>query len=91
MRQEVINVAANVEDIEEGLSSLRGSYESLARGHERVITSMQNIKDSMMNGFAALNNDVNHLVLKRFNSSNKPADNPESMSTIDDVRRGYVV
>jgi len=33
MRQEVINVAANVEDIEEGLSSLRVSYESLTRGH----------------------------------------------------------
>jgi len=89
MRQEVINVAANVEDIEEGLSSLRVSYESLTRGHERDITSMQNIKDSMMHGFAALNNDVKHLVLTRVNSSNKPVDNPELMSTIDDVRRGF--
>ena len=85
----MINVAANVEDIEEGLSSLRVSYESLARGHERVITSMQNIKDSRMNGFAALNNDVKHLVLTRVSSSNKPTDNPELMSTIYDVRRGF--
>jgi len=89
MRQEVVNVAANVEDIEEGLSSLRVSYESLSRGQERVITSMRNIKESVMNGFATLNNELKHLVSTRVDGSNKPADDPDLMSTIDDVRRGF--
>jgi len=42
-----------------------------------------------MNGFAALNNYVKHLVSTRVDGSNKPADDPDLMSTINDVRRGF--
>jgi len=58
MRQEVFKVATNVEDIEEGLSSMRVSYESLARGHERVLTSVNSFKDALQSGSASPNDNM---------------------------------
>jgi len=89
MRQEVVNVVANVEDIEEGLSSMRVSYESLARGHERVIKSMQSIKEDLLGGFSSLNDNMKLLLSARVDGSHKPADDPDLMMVLDDVRRGF--
>jgi len=89
MRQEVVNVAANVEDIEEGLSSMRVSYESLSRGHERVITCMNSIKDDLMSGFTLLNDNMKLLLSARVDGGSKPTDERDLMVVMDDVRRGF--